>query len=66
MSDHHGNTPAAWIAVVVGLLGFIIGSVGLMLSPINWVVFWVGAAVLVAGGVVFIVLAKLGFNTEAD
>jgi len=64
MSDNHGNTPAAWSAVVVGLLGFIIGSVGLMLSPINWVIFWVGVVVTVAAGVVFVVMAKLGFNTE--
>jgi len=64
MSDNHGNTPAAWTAVVVGLLGFVIGSVGLMLSPINWVVFWVGVVVVVASGAVFLVLAKLGFNTE--
>lgn len=62
MPSHHGNTPAAWSAVVVGLLGFIIGSVGMMLSPINWVVFWVGVAVLVASGVVFLVLARLGYN----
>lgn len=64
MSDNHGNTPAAWIAVVIGLLGFVIGSVGMMFSPINWVIFWVGAAVVVVAGIVFAVLAKLGFNTE--
>ncbi|MEX0427513.1 HGxxPAAW family protein [Nocardioides sp. DS6] len=63
MSDNHGNTPAAWTAVAVGLLGFIIGSVGIMLSPINWVVFWVGVAVVVVGGLLFVVLAKLGFNS---
>ncbi|HEY9394666.1 MAG TPA: HGxxPAAW family protein, partial [Nocardioides sp.] len=31
MSASHGNTPAAWIAVAVGLLGFLIGSVAMML-----------------------------------
>lgn len=65
MSDNHGNTPAAWSAVAVGLLGFVIGSVGLMLSPVNYVVFWVGVAVVVASGVLFIVLAKMGYNTES-
>lgn len=65
MSDNHGNTPAAWTAVVVGLLGFVIGSVGLMLSPINWVIFWVGVVVVVVAGGVFLVLSKLGFNTES-
>ena len=65
MSASHGNTPAAWIAVAVGLLGFLIGSVAMMLSPINWIVFWVGVAVTVVGGLLFIVLAKLGFNVES-
>jgi len=65
MSDNHGNTPAAWSAVVVGLIGFLIGSVGLMLSPISYVVFWVGVAVVVASGVLFLVLAKMGYHTES-
>jgi len=65
MSDSHGNTPAAWSAVVVALLGFLIGSIGLMLSPLNYVVFWVGVAVVVISGVLFLVLAKMGYNTES-
>lgn len=65
MSASHGNTPAAWIAVAVGLLGFLIGSVAMMLEPISWLVFWVGVAVTVVGGLLFIVLAKLGFNVES-
>jgi len=65
MSDNHGNTPAAWSAVVVGLLGFLIGSVGLMLDPISWIVFWVGVVVTETAGVVFVVMAKLGYNTES-
>lgn len=65
MSASHGNTPAAWTAVAIGLLGFLIGSVGLMLAPINWFVFWAGVVVTVVGGVVFVVLAKLGFNVES-
>lgn len=65
MSDSHGNTPAAWSAVVVGLLGFLIGSVGLMLSPVSYLLFWIGVAVVVASGVLFLVLAKMGYNTES-
>ena len=42
MSAHHGNTPAAWTAVVVGLVGFTVGGVGLMFDPVNMTVFWVG------------------------
>ncbi len=65
MSDSHGNTPAAWSAVVVGLLGFLIGSIGLLFSPVNWVIFWVGVAVTLVGGVVFVVMSKMGYNTES-
>ena len=36
MSDNHGNTPAAWTAVAVAMLGFVVGGVGLMLDPSTW------------------------------
>jgi len=62
MSDSHGNTPAAWSAVAVALVGFVVGSVGLMLSPANYVVFWIGVALVVLSGILFGVLAKLGFH----
>ena len=62
MADNHGNTPAAWTAVLVSLLGFVVGAIGMSLSPVNWPLFWIGAAVVVAGGIVFLVMAKLGFH----
>ena len=42
MSDNHGNTPAAWSAVTVAMLGFVVGGVALMLDPVNMTLFWVG------------------------
>lgn len=65
MSDNHGNTPAAWTAVAVGLVGFAVGGAGVMLSPINYPVFWVGVGLVAAAGVLFLVMAKLGFH-ETD
>lgn len=62
MSDNHGNTPAAWTAVVVSLLGFAVGAAGLMVSPISYLTFWVGVAIIVAGGLVFVVMAKMGLH----
>lgn len=62
MSDNHGNTPAAWTAVAVALVGFCVGGAGLMLDPIQYVVFWVGVALVVAAGVVFLVMDKLGLH----
>ncbi|HET6937106.1 MAG TPA: HGxxPAAW family protein [Nocardioides sp.] len=62
MAAHHGNTPAAWTAVVVGLIGFTVGGVGLMFHPANYVLFWVGVAITVAAAVVFVVMDRLGMG----
>ena len=59
---HHGNTPAAWTAVTVAMVGFVVGGVGLMLDPVSMPIFWVGIALGVASLVVFVVMAKLGMN----
>ena len=62
MSTNHGNTPAAWSAVTVAMLGFVVGGVALMLEPVNMAMFWVGVAIGVASLVVFAVMAKLGLH----
>jgi hypothetical protein len=59
---HHGNTPAAWTAVTVAMVGFVVGGIGLMLDPVSMPVFWVGIALGVASLVVFAVMAKMGMN----
>lgn len=65
MADNHGNTPAAWTAVGVAMLGFVVGGVALMLSPISMVLFWIGVALAVGSFPLFLLLAKLGFNTSS-
>jgi len=62
MADNHGNTPAAWTAVLIALAGFVVGAVGIMIEPISWVVFWIGVALVVVAGIVFPVMAKMGFH----
>jgi hypothetical protein len=62
MSDNHGTTPAAWAAVAVAMLGFVVGGIGLMFDPVSMPVFWVGVALGVASLVVFVVMAKIGLN----
>jgi hypothetical protein len=64
MSDNHGNTPAAWSAVAVALLGFVVGGVALMLDPVNMTIFWVGVAIGIGSLVVFAVMAKMGLHTS--
>ena len=62
MSDNHGNTPAAWSAVTVALLGFLVGGVALMLDPVSMTLFWVGVGIGIASLLVFVVMNKLGYG----
>ena len=64
MANNHGNTPAAWTAVSVAMLGFLVGSVALMLSPISELLFWIGIALGVVALPLFLVMAKLGFHGD--
>ncbi len=62
MSDNHGNTPAAWSAVSIVLLGFAVGSVGLVLG--SWVTFWIGVALTPIGALVGVVMARMGYGAH--
>jgi len=62
MSHDHGNTPAAWTAVVVALAGFVVGGIGLMMG--SWPTFWVGVALTPLALVVLGVLTKMGYGTS--
>ncbi len=62
MSDSHGSTPAAWTAVTVAMVGFLVGGVALMLVPVNLTMFWVGVALAVAALPVFLVLSRMGYG----
>jgi hypothetical protein len=59
---HHGSTPAAWTAVFLCLVAFLVGGAGLMVG--SWVVFWVGVALLVVSGVVGKVMQAMGLGTR--
>ena len=63
MSNDHGNTPAAWTAVVVGLIGFAVGGIGTMFTPMNQVLFYAGVAIVAVAGVLYVVLQKLGLGS---
>jgi hypothetical protein len=62
MSDNHGNTPAAWVAVAIAMLGFVVGGIGLMFDPVSMIVFWIGVALGAVALVVFVVMARMGLN----
>lgn len=63
MSSHHGNTPAAWTASGVAMLGFLLGGIALMLSPVSMVMFWIGVVLALIALPVFLVMAKMGMNS---
>ncbi|CAA9372763.1 MAG: hypothetical protein AVDCRST_MAG60-215 [uncultured Nocardioides sp.] len=63
MAHNHGNTPAAWTAVSVALLGFLVGGIALMLSPVNMMLFLVGVVLIVGAFPLFLILSKLGFHS---
>lgn len=50
MSDHNTGRPASWIAVIVIVVGFLVGGAGLIFGP-SWVTFWVGVGIAIVGGI---------------
>jgi hypothetical protein len=62
MANNHGNTPAAWTAVVVALAGFVVGGIGLMVH--SMAMFWVGVALAPIALVFLGVLTKMGYGTS--
>jgi len=62
-ADNHGQTPAAWAAVIIATLGFLVGAVAVVMSLI-WL-FWVSVAVVVLAGIVGWVLKAMGFGQSS-
>ncbi len=59
---HHGNTPAAWTGVGIVLIGFVVAGLGLVLM--SWPLFWVGVALGPVGGIVGLMMARMGYGAE--
>lgn len=60
----HGHSPAAWIAVIIMLIAFAIGTFAFWFDA-PWVV--VGSAVLlVIGAIVGYILKRLGYGVGGD
>ena len=64
MASGHGNTPAAWIAVGVAMLGFVVGSIALLQVPTQMTLLWIGIIVAVVAFPLFLVLSKLGLHAS--
>ena len=62
MSSHHGQTPAAWTGVIIALVGFLVGGIGLVIDVLP--VFYVGCVLLLASAVVGGVMSKMGLGAD--
>ena len=56
----HGHSPAAWAAVIVMVLGFVVGAFGFWFVSM-WMI-WLAVALVVIGALLGWVLAKLGYG----
>ncbi|HSK56404.1 MAG TPA: HGxxPAAW family protein [Jiangellales bacterium] len=56
----HGHTAAAWTAVTVMLIGFLVGAIAVVM--LNWPLFWVGVAIVGSGVVVGKVMSMMGLG----
>lgn len=61
--DDHGSTPAAWTAVVIITLAFVIGTLAVIWG--NWVLFWVAAGMVVLGAIVGKVMSMMGLGKKS-
>jgi hypothetical protein len=66
MAQNHGSTPAAWVAVFITLIAFVIGGVALVFSPPNWTMFWIGVALLPVALIVGKVMSAMGLGAEHE
>jgi hypothetical protein len=55
-----GNTPAAWTAVIIMLLAFVVGTLGVTIAQ-PWL-FWVGVGILIVGAIVGKAMAMAGLG----
>lgn len=60
----HGNSPAAWTAVIIMLIAFAIGTLAFWLN-IAWLVF-AAAGLVLAGALTGLVLSRLGYGVGGD
>jgi hypothetical protein len=59
-ADDHGSTPANWTANVLIVVGFLLGTVGVVMG--NRVVLWVGVALIPIGLIVGKLLSGMGYG----
>lgn len=63
--DNHGQTPAAWTAVAIILVAFLLGTIAVVIG--NWPLFWIGGVALaIIGGVAGKVMSMAGMGAKSE
>lgn len=63
--EDHGNTPAAWTAVAIIMIAFVVGAVAVLTA--NWLLFWIGGVGgCILGAVVGKVMSMMGMGKPAE
>ena len=60
--DDHGSTPAAWTAVTIIMIAFVIGGAGVWFDA-RWM-FWLGVALCIVGAIVGKVMQMMGMGAK--
>ena len=61
--DNHGQTPAAWTAVIIIIIAFLLGTIAVVIG--NWPLFWIGGVALtVVGGIAGKVMSMAGMGAK--
>jgi membrane protein YdbS with pleckstrin-like domain len=60
----HGNSPAAWVAVIIMLIAVAIGTFAFWFDQ-AWLV-WAAAGLLVVGAIAGLVLKVMGYGVGGD
>ena len=60
----HGNSPAAWTAVIIMIIAFAIGTFGFWFANITVVL--ASAGLLVVGAIVGLILKLAGYGVGGD
>jgi purine-cytosine permease-like protein len=62
--DRHGQTPAAWTAVTLVIIAFVVGTLGVVLG--QYVMVWIGVGLVILGGIVGKVMSMAGLGMPRD
>jgi len=60
--DNHGQTVAAWTAVIIMLVGSTVSAIAVVIS--SPLIFWIGMVICLLGGIAGLVLRSMGYGQK--